>query len=204
MLSVLKRGYGVRACAQEVAHTLVLQLGVEACAVVLREPGNGTLWLAGVASQADRLGGPSTPDADTAWLTLAGLVGPERDPVGFRRASAGDFVVTPVGELRDDGFLVLPLGFDDAPGGALLLRLLAPPAQGFARGSGLALVADLVASTLAVARGRDASGWLCDRLSAELGAAQRALGEHAASLRARESHIEALTRELARVHGEER
>jgi hypothetical protein len=200
ILGVLARGYGLRACAQEVAQAIVAQLGVEACALVLRESTGGTQWVAGMATQAEQLGGPRSPALDPAWLTLAGLVGPGRDPVCFRRDAAGSFVATPIAALRDESYVVLPLTIADAPGGVLVLQLLAGPVQSFAQGPALLLVADLVGSALTVARTRDASGWLCDRLSAELGATQRALDEHAQHLRSREEHILALTRELARIH----
>jgi hypothetical protein len=200
ILNVLARGGGVRACAQESAETLVTELRVEACAVVLREISGGTTWVAGLASQADRLSGPSAAVVETAWLALAGLVGHASTPVCFRRDADGGFETTPLCELRSEGFVVLPLALDDRPGGALVLQMLTAPAQAFARGSALTLLADLVASAVVVARGRDASGWVCDKLSAELGEAHRALGEHAETLRARDAHIAALVQELLRVN----
>lgn len=198
LLDVLARGGGVRPTAPAVAHALVANLGVESAAVVLREKG-GTLWTAGHAAQADLVGGPPGPAHEAAWLTLAGLIAPDRDPVWFRRTPDGGFEATSIGGVEGEGFIVLPLVLGDEVGGALLLHTLVTPPTLFGRPAGLALLAQVVGTILAVARGRDATGWLCDRLSEELGAARRTVDSQAAGLRAREERIAALTRVIAKL-----
>lgn len=198
LLDVLGLGLGVRGSAPAVAQALVGQLAVEAAAVVLMEKG-GTRWVAGRASQAELLGGPSPAAEDVAWLTLAGLLGGDAQPVWFRRTADGGFEAAPLGALEGEGFIVLPLrGFEDVNGALVLHALVTPPAI-FGRPAGLALLAEVVSTILSVARGRDASGWLCDRLSEELGAARRSLETQAASLRAREERIATLMQVLEKL-----
>ncbi|HEV7731228.1 MAG TPA: ATP-binding protein [Candidatus Binatia bacterium] len=198
LLEVLARGHGVRACGHEVAQVLVRELGVEACAVTLRDGDQGALWLGGLATQSDRLGGPGTSVTEAGWLALARLVGPQREPTCFRRDSDGGFTAMPIAELAGEGFLVLPFRVSDEMGGALVLHTLVAPAQVFGRAPALGLLADIVGQVITVARARDASGRLCDRLSQELGATRRVLSAHEQSLRAREESIGALTQELLR------
>ncbi len=198
LLDVLALGLGVRGSAPAVAQVLVTQLAIEAAALVLTENG-GTQWIAGRAARSDLSAGPPRGAEDTAWLTLAGLLGSERTPVWFRRTADGGFEAAAIGTLDGEGFIVLPLqGFDDLRGALILHTLVTPPTI-FGRPAGLALLADVVSTILSVARGRDASGWLCDRLSEELGAARRALDTQAASLRAREERIATLTRVLEKL-----
>ena len=198
LLDVLGLGLGVRGSAPAVAQALVTQLAVESAAVILSEKG-GTQWIAGRAAQSDIVGGPPAPAEDTAWLTLAGLLGSERYPVWFRRTPDGGFEAAAIGALQGEGFIVLPLdGFDDVAGALVLHALVTPPAI-FGRPAGLALLAQVVSTVVSVARGRDASGWLCDRLSEELGAARRTVDTQAANLRAREERIATLTRVLAKA-----
>ena len=58
VVEVLTAGYGVKGTAQQIVQVVVRQLGVESCALALAERG-GELALAGSATQAQRLGGPS-------------------------------------------------------------------------------------------------------------------------------------------------
>ncbi|MCW5893381.1 MAG: HAMP domain-containing histidine kinase [bacterium] len=200
VLEVATRGLGVRPCAGAVAQQLVAQLGLEACAVALREgdADGDTLWLAGVATQADRLGGPRDDVSEAGWLTLARLEAPDGAPTCFRRTPDAGFAAVTVSELDGEGFMVLPFQAGGETAGALVLHTLVAPAQTFGRGPALAMLGDIVGQVLTMARMREATGRLCDRLSEELGAARRVLSVREESLRAREESLGALTQELLR------
>jgi signal transduction histidine kinase len=198
LMEVVARGHGVRACGHEVAQVLVRELGVEACAVTLRDGEHGPIWLGGLATQADRLGGPGSKITEASWLAMARLIGPQQEPTCFRRDVQGNFLSLPIADLADEGFLVLPFRVGDEMGGALVLHTLVAPAQVFGRAPALGLLADIVGQVLTVARSRDASARLSDRLSQELGATRRVLKGQEQSLRAREESIGALTQELLR------
>jgi signal transduction histidine kinase len=198
VLDVLARGRPPRQGAQEIAAALVQQFGIETCAVVLREPAEGELELAGFATQAQRLGGPRGGLGEAGWLALARLVGPGIDPACFRRLPDGSFSAVAPGDLAGEGFLVLPFAFGGDPGGALVLHGLTAPAQVFGRGRALCLVAEIVGQAVTIARMRESVQRLCSDLEGEVGVARRALSAHQANLRAQEESIQSLTQALVR------
>jgi signal transduction histidine kinase len=198
LMDVVARGHGLRASGHEVAQVLVRELGVEACAVTLRDGDHGASWLGGLGTQAERLGGPGSKITEAGWLAMARLVGPQQEPTCFRRDAQGNFVAIPIADMDGEGFLVLPFTVADELGGALVLHTLVAPAQVFGRAPALGLLAEIVGQVLTAARTRDASARLSDRLSQELGATRRVLKGHEQSLRAREDSIGALTQELLR------
>jgi signal transduction histidine kinase len=198
LMDVVARGHGLRASGHEVAQVLVRELGVEACAVTLRDGDQGAAWLGGLSTQAERLGGPGSKITEAGWLAMARLVGPQQEPTCFRRDPQGNFIAIPIADLDGEGFLVLPFSVADEMGGALVLHTLVAPAQVFGRAPALGLLAEIAGQVLTVARTRDASARLSDRLSQELGATRRVLKGHEQSLRAREESIGALTQELLR------
>jgi signal transduction histidine kinase len=200
ILEVATRVLGVRGCASAIAQQLVAQLGLEASAVALREgDGDGnTLWLAGVATQAERMGGPVHDVSEAGWLALARLGAPDGAPTCFRRTADAGFAAVALSELDGEGFLVLPFQAGGETAGMLVLHTLVAPAQAFGRGPALAMLGDIVGQVITMARTREATGRLCDRLSEELGAARRVLSVREESLRAREESLGALTQELLR------
>src|SRR5436309_4015932 len=140
LLDVLARGHGTRQCGQEIAGALVQQLAVESCAVTLLDPTDEAV-LAGFATQAHRHGGPRGGIGEAGSLALARLVKPGLNPTCFRRLEDGGFQAVAPGELAVEGFFVLPFAIGGEAGGALVLHSLVAPAQLFARGRALALVA---------------------------------------------------------------
>jgi signal transduction histidine kinase len=198
LLDVLARGHATRQCGQELAEALVRQLSLETCAVVIdHEPGEETI-LAGFATQAHRLGGPRGAVAEAGWLTLARLARPDATPTCFRRMPDGSFQAVAPGDLASEGFLVLPFAIGGEMGGALVLHSLVAPAQVFARGRALALVAEIVGQVLTIARMRESVVGLCNDLESELGVTRRALSDQQQSLRSHEENIHTLTRALIR------
>ena len=198
LLDVLARGHSTKQCGQEVAEALVHQLGIETCAVVLTEdPGEDSI-LAGFATQAQRLGGPRGSIGEAGWLALARLVKQGPTPVCFRRMADGGFHAVAPGDLAGEGFLVLPFAVAGEAGGVLVLHSLVTPAQTFARGRALALVADIVGQVMTIARMRDSAVGLRGDLESELGITRRALSDHQQSLRAQEENIQTLTQALIR------
>ena len=199
VLDVLARGHGSRPCAQEITEVLVHELAIEACAVALREGRRDDLVLAGFASQAQRLGGPSVHDLEeSGWLTLARLIGPGIEPSCFRRCEDGGFEAVTAGAPVGDGFLVLPFEVGGESGGALVLHALVAPAQLFARGRALGLVAEIVGQALTVAATRESTHRLCAELEDELGVTRRVLSVQQDSLRSHEENIHNLTQALIR------
>ena len=199
VLDVVARGHGSRQCAQEIADVLVHQLSIEACAVALREARRAELTLAGFANQAQQLGSAFTDEVEASgWLTLAQLVGPGTEPTCFRRRADGGFEAVPAGAAVGDGFLVLPFLIGGEAGGALVLHSLVAPAQLFARGRALALVAEIVGQTLTVAATRESVHHLCAELEDELGVTRKVLSVQQESLRTHEENIHTLTQALIR------
>lgn len=198
LLDVLARGQPTRQCGQEMAECLVHQLGLETCAVALSDPRDAELVLTGFATQAQRLGGPRSGVAEAGWLTLARLVKPGVTPTCFRRLADGSFEAVRPGELDGEGFCVLPFAIGGEAGGALVLHSLASPAQTFARGRALGLVAEIVGQVLTIARMRQSVVALCADLEGELGVTRRVLSDHQQSLRSHEENIQTLTQALIR------
>ena len=201
ILDVCATAHGVRATAQGLAIVLVRELGVEACAITLREGSHEPLRLRGFAAQSDRFGTPTPTLPEAAWVTLAGLVGTSVEPTCFRRDRDGGFTAVASTALVSDGFTALPFSVGDERSGVLVLHTVVAPGQQFGRIPGLALLADMLGQALTVARTRDAVGRLCDKLSLELGLSKRKLTEHGQTLRAREDSIARLTKELVRSNG---
>ena len=198
ILDVCATGRGVHVTSQELAVVLVRELGVEACAITLRERLGEPLRLRGFAAQSDRFGAPTPCLHETGWLTLAGLVGTASDPTCFRRDADGGFTAVPPTDLMTEGFTALPFSVGDERSGVLVLHTVVAPGQQFGRIQGVALLADMVGHALTVARTRDAVERLCDKLSLEVGLSRRRLSQHDQTLRAREDSIARLTKELAR------
>ncbi len=199
VVDMLARGHGTRDSGQAIAEALVQQLAVETCAIAVREGPGGTLALVGFATQAQHHGGSADATlAESGWLALAELVGPGSTSTCFRRMPDGSFVAVGAGELAAEGFLVLPFEVSDEAGGALVLHSLVEPAQAFARGRALTLVAEIVGQALTVAGMRDSVQRLCQDLEGELGITRRRLSAQQDSLRTQEHNIQGLTRELIR------
>ena len=198
ILDVCANAHGVRATAQEVAVVLARELGVESCAVTVRDRPDAPLRLAGFAAQSDRFGPPRPTLTESGWVTLAGLVGASPDPMCFRRDADGGFTSVPASELITEGFTGLPFTVGDERHGVLILHTVIAPGQRFGRIQGAALLADMVGHALTVARTRDATERLCDKLSSELGVSRRKLAAREQTLRAREDSIVRLTKELVR------
>ena len=198
VLDVIARGYGTAQCGQEVADVLVRELAVETCAIALDAAQDGTLTLAGFATQGHRLGGPSGGLGEGGWLALARLVGPETEPTCFRRMDDGGFTAVTPADLAGEGFFVLPFALGGEAGGALILHSLTGPAQAFARGRALALVAEIVGQALTIADMRDALQRVCGDLEAEIGSTRQALSAREESLRSHEAHVRELTHALIR------
>jgi signal transduction histidine kinase len=198
ILDVCATAHGVRATAQELAVVLVRELGVEACAITLREGVTEPLRLRGFAAQSDRFGAPWSNLPETGWVTLAGLVGTAAESTCFRRDADGGFTAVSPADLHTEGFTALPFSVGDERSGVLVLHTLVAPGQQFGRIQGVELLADMVGHALTVARTRDAVERLCDKLSLELGVSRRKLTESDQTLRAREDSIARLTRELIR------
>ncbi len=201
ILDVCASAHGVRATSQELAVVLIRELGIEACAITLREGLTEPLRLRGFAAQSDRFGAPWPTLPEQAWVTLAGLVGTSVEPTCFRRDPDGGFTAVPPAELASEGFTALPFSVGDERSGVLVLHTVVAPAQHFGRIQGVALLADMVGHALTVARTRDAVERLCDKLSLELGVSRRRLTESDQTLRAREDSIGRLTKELIRSNG---
>jgi len=197
VFAVLGSGRGVQASSQEIARVLLHHLGVETCALVLRH-GDHDLRLAGYATQGERFGGPRDTLAEASWLALARLVGPGAEPSCFRRAADGGFESIRPSELADEGFVVLPFTMRDEAGGALVLHTLVAPAQTFARGPALALLADIVGQALTVAYERDATEEAAAELHDALGLTRQAYTVQQETLRSREENIQRLTQALIR------
>jgi hypothetical protein len=90
ILDVCAGTHGMRGTAQELAVALVRELGVEACAITVRDSADEPLRLRGFAAQSDRFGAPWPSLPEATWVTLAGLVGTSAEPTCFRRtATAG-------------------------------------------------------------------------------------------------------------------
>ncbi len=198
LLDVLARGQPTRQCGQEIAEALIRQLSLETCAVVLdHDPGEGTI-LAGFATQAHRHGGRRGDLGEAGWLALTRLVKPGLTPTCFRRMPDDSFQAVAAGDLVGEGFLVLPFAIGGEAGGALVLHSLVAPAQVFARGRALALVAEIVGQVLTISRMRESVVGLCGDLESELGVTRRALSDQQRSLRSHEENIHSLTRALIR------
>jgi hypothetical protein len=101
-------------------------------------------------------------------------------------------------ELVTEGFTAVPFSIGDERSGVLVCHTIVAPGQDFGRIQGIALLADIVGHALTVARTREATNRLCDKLSLELGMSRRKLTESDQTLRAREDSIGRLTRELIR------
>jgi signal transduction histidine kinase len=198
ILDVCAGSHGVAATAQELAVVLVRELAIEAAALALRERGEAPLRLAGFAAQSDRFGEPWSTMAESAWLTLAGLVGTRTEPTCFRRDADGGFTAVRPAQLESEGFTALPFAIAGERHGVLVLHTVVAPAQLFGRIQGVELVADMVGYALTMARTRDATERLCDKLSGELGVSKRRLAASEQTLRAREDSIMRLTKELVR------
>lgn len=196
ILDVAASTHGVRAISQELAVVLVRELGVEACAITLRDRGGDPLRLRGFAAQSDRFGAPWPSLTERGWVTLAGLVGTKGRPACFRRDGDGGFTAVAPLELTTEGFTALPFCVGDERSGVLVLHTVVAPGQKFGRIQGVELLADMIGHALTVARTRDAVERLCDKLSLELGVSRRKLTESDQTLRAREDSIGRLTREL--------
>jgi len=201
ILDVCANARGVRATAQELAAVLVRELGVEACAILLRDRPNEPLQLRGLAAQSDRFGAPWPTLGTSGWLTLGGLVGPSGAPTCFRREAHGGFTAVVPADLVTEGFTALPFAVGDERSGIVVLHTLVAPAQRFGRIQGVALLADMVGHALTVARTRDAVERLCDKLSLELGLARKRIADRDQTLRAREDSIARLALELVRSNG---
>jgi signal transduction histidine kinase len=201
ILDVSANARGLRATAQELAVVLVRELGIEACAITLRDRGDDTLRLSGFFTQSDRFGTPGATLSEPGWLTLAGLVRTTALPTCFRRDGDGGFTAVSPRELVTEGFTALPFAVGDERAGVLVLHTVVAPGQEFGRIQGLELLADMVGHGLTVARTRDAVERLCDKLSLELGMSRRRLTESGQTLRAREDSIVRLTKELIRSNG---
>jgi signal transduction histidine kinase len=201
ILDVCASAHGVRATAQELAVVLVRELGIEACAITLRDGAAEPLRLRGFAAQSDRFGAPYPTLTEQAWVTLAGLLGTSVEPTCFRRDADGGFTAVPPSELASEGFTALPFSVGDERSGVLVLHTLVAPGQQFGRIQGVALLADMLGHALTVARTRDAVERLCDKLSLELGVSRRRQTESDQTLRAREDSIARLARELIRSNG---
>jgi signal transduction histidine kinase len=198
ILDVCATGRGVHVTSQELAVVLVRELGVEACAITLREGAGEPLRLRGFAAQSDRFGDPLPSLHETGWLTLAGLVGTGFDPTCFRRDADGGFTAVSPTDLVTEGFTALPFSVGDERSGVVVLHTVVAPGQQFGRIQGMALLADMVGHALTVARTRDAVERLCDKLSLEVGVSRRKLTQSDQTLRAREDSIARLTKELLR------
>ncbi len=198
ILDVCATAHGVRGTSQELAIVLVRELGVEACAITLREGPTEPLRLRGFAAQSDRFGEPASTLPESGWVTLAGLVGMTAETTSFRRDADGGFTAVPPTELLTEGFTALPFSVGDERSGVLVLHTVVAPGQQFGRIQGVELLADMVGHALTVARTRDAVERLCDKLSLELGVSRRKLNESDQTLRAREDSIARLARELVR------
>ncbi len=198
VLDVVARGHGIRQCGQEIAETLVQQLAVETTAIALHREADGTLELTGFATVGHRLGGPRDALGEAGWLALARLVGPRVEPTCFRRTPDGGFTAVTAAELASDGFCVLPFAMGGEAGGVVVLHSLVAPAQAFARGRALGLLAEIVGQALTLARVRDSLERVCGDLEGELGVTRRALSDQQESLRSHEANIQALTHALIR------
>jgi signal transduction histidine kinase len=196
VLDVLACGHAT--CGQAIAETLVQQLAVETCAIALREGAGEALTLVGFATQGHRLGGPTHELDEPGWLALAELIGPALGPTCFRRLRDGSFEAVALGDLLEEGFLVLPFVVSDEAGGALVLHSLVAPAQAFARPRALSLVASIVGQALTVAGMRESVQRLCTDLEAELGLTRRRLSAQQESLHTQEQNIKTLTHDLIR------
>jgi signal transduction histidine kinase len=193
VLDIVARGHGTRQCGQAIADALLQELSLETCTIALREGPGGELVLSGFATRA--LG---RREPESGWLALARLVGPDTEPSCFCRMSDGGFRAVAASELAGDGFLVLPFRVADELGGTLVLHSLVAPAQVFARGRALALVAEIVGQAVTIARTRENVQRLCGDLEGELGVTRRVLSAQEASLRSQEENIETLTHALIR------
>jgi signal transduction histidine kinase len=198
MLDVCASAHGVRATAQGLALALVRELSMEGCAVALRDQAGASLALSGFAAQRDRFGVPTDTLDERGWLGLAELVAPSGTASCFRRDDTGGFTAVPASELASEGFVAVPFVVGDERHGVLVLHTVVAPAERFAFDQGLVLLADMVGCALTVARMRDATERLCDRLSGELGVSRRELTAREQTLRAREDAITRLTKELVR------
>ncbi|MGH7895431.1 MAG: sensor histidine kinase [Candidatus Binatia bacterium] len=198
ILDVCAGAHGVKPTAQELSVVLVRELGIEACALTLRERTGAPLKLVGFAAQSDRFGEPWPVLPESGWVTLARLVGTGADPVCFRRDGDGGFSAVAPTALTTEGFTALPFSVGDERDGVLVLHTIVAPSQLFGRIQGVALLADMVGYALTMARTREATQRLCDRLSGELGISRRRLDQSEQTLRAREDSITRLTRELVR------
>lgn len=193
VLDIVARGHGLRQCGQAIADALLQELALETCTIALREGSSGELVLSGFATRGLGRGEP-----ESGWLALARLVGPDTEPSCFSRLPDGGFRAVAVAELAGDGFLVLPFRVADELGGILVLHSLVAPAQVFARGRALSLVAEIVGQAITITRTRDNVQRLCGDLEGELGVTRRVLSAQEASLRSHEENIETLTHALIR------
>jgi signal transduction histidine kinase len=198
VLEVIGRCQGEAQCAQQVAELLVGQLMVETCAIVVHDGPQGAATLAGFATQAQRLGGPSQGLGETGWLALVRLLGTHTEPVCFARTPDGGFTGVSASELVGEGFCVLPFAVAGEAGGALVLHSLVTPALTFARSRALGLLAEIVGQALTVSHTRERTQRLCSDLEAELGVTRRVLSAQQESLRSHEENIQQLTQTLIR------
>lgn len=198
LLCTLAEDAGPEGLAQQIAAAIVENLGVETCAVIIRDRATAPLRLAGVASQGERLGSPGSGPDEQQWLALAERAAGAEEAVGCTRAGDGQWNIAPLGEVRGEVFVALPLTVAGERAGFLVLHHLAKPAQDFARTRALALLADIVGRVLTIADMRRSLARVCTELEEEVGLTRQALSAQAESLRAKEESITALTRQLIR------
>ncbi len=197
VMEVLGRGRGFDPICQEIAETLVEELGAETCAIAVRDRPDEAFRLRGFANQSQRVGDvpAPTPNGETTWLSAATLMATSAEPSCYRREPDGTLK-----EASDVGAGVgiygLPCRIGGERNGLVILEYVSAPGQQFARRQALALVADIIGGALTMARSRDAVDRVLRELGREVGATRTALSRQEETLRAREDNVEDLTRAL--------
>jgi signal transduction histidine kinase len=184
ILEVLEQSQGVRPCAHAISRTLVRELGVESCAIVLRE--NDRESVVGYASQGDRFGEPGEGFSVEHILTLA------------RTVLASETTPTTL-DHRGDEVEVFPLHIRGVLEGAIVLHGVVEPGQTFARNAALRLVGDAVAHALGVARAQASLAAACQRLQREVGETRDIAEARECELRDRTLQLGEYEKTLARL-----
>jgi signal transduction histidine kinase len=202
VMEILERGRTFEQTCQEIAETLVAEIGAETCVVAIRDAPEAPFRLVGFANQSQRLGEAElrTSITESTWLTAATLMAARGEASTFRPS----YRQTPDGALvaaaddgdGDAGLLGLPFEVGGERNGVIILEYVTAPGQQFARRHALALVADTIGGALTICRTQDAMGRMLADLRGEIGATRDELSERDRTLRGRQDTLESMTQAL--------
>lgn len=197
VIEVVERARGFDQACQEIAQTLVEQLGAETCAIAIRDRPREPFRLQGFTSQSQRAGEAKfqVPVPESTWVGTATLMAAAGGAPAYRREPDGRLTAAPDMGL-EPGLLGLPFDVGGERNGVIVLEYVAAPGQRFIRAHALRLVADIIGSALTIARSRDSMGSVLAHLEGVAGATRDALSQKEQTLREREDSVKQLTQAL--------